>query len=97
MVAGQCVGDLSAKLPYKKIEDYGIIMNGLPSGKQLKHPSSYGRLTLKEILENKDNIKVEGVIFDKLAYKNNFICHFLVRNYPHVTINQPQSQDSLIG
>ena len=36
-------------------------MSGLPSGKQLKHPSSYGRLTLKEILGNKDNIKIEGV------------------------------------
>ena len=61
IIIGQCIGDLSAKLPYKRIADYGIIMSGLPSGKQLKHPSSYGRLTLKEILGNKDNIKIEGV------------------------------------
>jgi len=79
LLPGQCVGDLSAKLPYKKIEDYGIIMNGLPSGKQLKHPSSYG---LKEILENKDNIKVEGEIFDKLAYKNLYIMSFLSEKLP---------------
>ena len=72
----QCIGDLSAKLPYKRIADYGIIMSGLPSGKQLKHPSSYGRLTLKEILENKDNIKVEGV--HQLPYKIVYYVHMYV-------------------
>ena len=61
---------MSTKLPYKKIKEYGIEMSGLPLNKQLKHPSSYGRLTLQEILDNKDNIKVEGI--NKLVY--NKIC-----------------------
>lgn len=58
---GQSVGDKGAKLPYKKIQEYGISMTGLPQNKLLKHPSSYGRLTLKQILSNKDDITIEGV------------------------------------
>ena len=57
---GQSVGDSAARLPYKKIEEYSISMNGLPPNKSLKHPSSYGRLTLKQILSSKDNITIEG-------------------------------------
>ena len=64
---------MAAKLPYKKIEEYGIVMNGLPLSKQLKHPSSYGRLTLKQILDNKDNIEVEGI--NKFAYDK--ICDYV--------------------
>ena len=55
---------MATKLPYKKI---GIVMSGLPLNKQLKHPSSYGRLTLQEILDNKDNIKVQDI--------NNLVYH----------------------
>jgi len=36
------------KVALQKIENYGIIMNGLPSRKQLKHPSSYGSLLWKK-------------------------------------------------
>ncbi len=35
-------------------------MDGLPLNKSLKHPSSYGRLTLKQILSNKDDIAIQG-------------------------------------
>ena len=62
---------MAAKLPYKKIEEYGIVMKGLPLSKQLKHPSSYGRLTLKQILDNKESIKFEGI--NKLIYERIFI------------------------
>lgn len=58
---GQSIGDRGARLPYKKIQEYGISMSELPQNKLLKHPSSYGRLTLKQILSNKDNIAIEGV------------------------------------
>lgn len=37
---GKLVNDSKAKLPYSKIEELGIRMEGLPDGKQLKHPSS---------------------------------------------------------
>lgn len=57
---GQSIGDTAARLPYKKIKEYGISMDGLPQNMFLKHPSSYGRLTLKQILSNKDNITVHG-------------------------------------
>ena len=57
---GQSIGDTAARLPYRRIKEYGISMDGLPQEKSLKHPSSYGRLTLKEILSNKDNITVTG-------------------------------------
>ena len=67
---GECIGNLAAKLSYKKIEEYGIVM---PLRKQLKHPSSYERLTLKQILDNKDNIEVEGI--NKFAYDK--ICDYV--------------------
>ena len=44
-----------ARLPYSKIEQYGILIEGLPEGKILKHPSSYGAQTLKAILAKKDS------------------------------------------
>ena len=50
-----------AHLPYSKIEQYGILIEGLPEGKILKHPSSYGAQTLKAILAKKDSIKLKGM------------------------------------
>lgn len=50
-----------AHLPYSKIEQYGILIEGLPKGKILKHPSSYGAQTLKAILAKKDSIKLKGM------------------------------------
>lgn len=69
-------------------------MSGLPSSKQLKHPSSYGRLTLKEILDNKDNIKVEGVY--RLSYK--FVYYVYMSLYSKklsTSYNQPASNSRL--
>ena len=50
-----------ARLPYSKIEQYGILIEDLPEGKILKHPSSYGAQTLKAILAKKDSIKLKGM------------------------------------
>lgn len=58
---GQAIRNTAAKLPYKRIREYGISMDGLPQDKCLKHPSSYGRLTLQQILSNKDSITVKGM------------------------------------
>ena len=47
-------------MPYSKITQYGIKMEGLPSGVSLKYPSSYGKDTLKEILSRRGQIKIQG-------------------------------------
>ena len=51
-----------ARLPYSKMEQYGILVEGPPEGKTLKHPSSYGAQTLKAILAKKDSIKLKGML-----------------------------------
>ena len=50
----------TAKLPYSKLTQYRITMEGLPAGLSLKHPSSYGKDMLKEILSKKDQLKIKG-------------------------------------
>ena len=57
---GLTVGNPKARLPYSKVDVYGISVEGLPNGKTLKHPSSYGQATLKEILASKHSIKLTG-------------------------------------
>ena len=57
----------SARLPYSKIEQYGILFEGLPAGKILKHPS-YGPRTLKAILSSKGSIKLKGTCTDCRLY-----------------------------
>ena len=61
MNTGESIGDTTARIPYKRIKEYGISVSCLPEEKSLKHPSSYGRLTLRQILANKDNIIVQGI------------------------------------
>jgi len=53
-------------------------MVGLPQNISLKHPSSYGRLTLKQILSNKDNITVHGM-YNTYVHKirQHTICNFV--------------------
>ena len=46
----------TAKLPYSKLTQYGIKMEGLPSGLSLNYPSSYRKDTLKEILSRRTNL-----------------------------------------
>lgn len=58
---GLAVNIPTARLPYSKIESYGISLEGLPDGKVLKHPSSYGSRTLMAILERKESIKLKGM------------------------------------
>ena len=66
---GESIGDATARMPYKRVHDYGILVSGLPEGRSLKHPSSYGRNTLRQILANKDNITVQGIqIIDICMY-----------------------------
>lgn len=47
-------------MPYSKIAAYGITIEGLPGGRPLKHPSSYGHATLKEIVKSRENVKLKG-------------------------------------
>ena len=51
---------MSKSLPYSKIMQFGITIEGLPFGLSLKHPSSYGKDTLKEILSKKNQLKLKG-------------------------------------
>lgn len=53
---GEYTNDARARLPYSKIQDYGLRIDGLAT--MLKHPSSYGKSTLKSILENRENLKL---------------------------------------
>ena len=48
ILVGECI-NLATKLSQKKIEEYGIVMSGLLINKQLKHPSSYGRSSYRNI------------------------------------------------
>ena len=57
---GMYVNKPSAKFPYSKIMQYGIKIEGLPSGVSLKHPSSYGKDVLKDILSRKGQLKIQG-------------------------------------
>ena len=43
-----------------KIEEYGIHIDGLPSGTMLKHPSSYGKSVLQRIIDQKENLTLYG-------------------------------------
>lgn len=52
----------SARFPYSKVQEYDIKMDGLPAGVSLKHPSSYGKDTLRNILSNKHHLKLYGII-----------------------------------
>ena len=49
-------------MPYSKILEYGISMEGLPSGVVLKNPTAYGKATLQQIIDNKDALKLHGNI-----------------------------------
>ena len=61
--AGEYVHKPNAKLPYSKLKARGISIDGLPGRcKVLKRPSSYGRQTLKEILEQKDQLRIKGIV-----------------------------------
>ena len=53
---------------YSKMELYGISMEGLPDGKTLKHPSSYGSHTLKAILEGKESLQLKGMYRIPVTY-----------------------------
>ena len=61
----QHVEDPNARMPYSKIQEYGIRMEGLPSGKTLKNPTAYGKTTLQDIIANKDSLKLHGNILQK--------------------------------
>lgn len=60
LLLGQYIHDDRARLPYSKVEEYGLKIDGLPSNCALKHPSSYGKSTLKSILDNRENLKLYG-------------------------------------
>ena len=60
LLLGQYIHDDRARLPYSKMEEYGLKFDGLPSNCALKHPSSYGKSTLKSILNNRENLKLYG-------------------------------------
>ena len=49
------------RVPYSKLDQLGVTVEGLPNGIVFKHPSSYGRRQLQLIIETKDNIKFNGM------------------------------------
>ena len=55
---GNHVNKPNAKMPYAKIGQYGIEIEGLPC--DLKHPSSYGKDDMKEILSQRDKLRILG-------------------------------------
>lgn len=70
--AGQYIGDDRARLPYSKIKEYGLRISGLPSNCTLKHPSSYGKSTLRSIVDSRENLKLYGTWESKKYYVNIF-------------------------
>ena len=56
----QCVNKPGARLPYSKIKEDGIRMDGLPDQMILKNPAAYGKTTLQQIIANKDALKLHG-------------------------------------
>lgn len=59
MLTGQYV-QTKTRLPYSKIEKFGIQIKGLPAGTALKHPSSYGKGILQSILDQRENLALYG-------------------------------------
>jgi len=59
-VVAQHVRNPEARMPYKWIKDYGIRMEGLPAGIELKSLGSYGIPTMEAIIQNKNNLKLYG-------------------------------------
>ena len=53
------VGEITgnAKVPYSKLKQLGVTVEGLPDGIVFKHPSSYGRRQLKQIIATQYNLK----------------------------------------
>ena len=43
LLQGIAIEKSNVRLPYSKINEYGISTEGLPEDKELKHPSSYGK------------------------------------------------------
>ena len=97
MITGESIGDASARLPYKRVQEYGISVSGLPEDKSLKHPSSYGRLTLRQILANKDNITVKGMAMYMWLVYYNHILMLLVSNHPNMKKHQKQNTTATHG
>lgn len=69
---GMYVNKPSAKFPYSKIMQCGIKIEGLPSGVSLKHPSSYGKDVLKDILSRKGQLKIQGTY---TLEQTTVLCH----------------------
>ena len=58
----QHVHNPKASMPYKKISEYGIRIEGLPAGVSLKELGRYGISTMEKIIENKNDLKLHGKI-----------------------------------
>lgn len=55
---GEITGN--SRVPYSKLKQLGVMVEGLPDGIAFKHPSSYGRRQLQQIIQTKDNLKFIG-------------------------------------
>ena len=83
--AGQYIGDDRARLPYSKIKEYGLRISGLPSSCALKHPSSYGKSTLRNIVDSRENLKLYGTLESKKYYVNCSGCEVIwIRHHPTI-------------
>ena len=60
LLQGIAIEKSNVRLPYSKINEYGISAEGLPEDKELKHPSSYGKKMLQSILDNSASITIKG-------------------------------------
>ena len=61
---GAFVNKPTVKFPYKRVEEYGdLVMEGLPPGVELLTPTRYGKDTLVQILNNKHQLKLRGIIY----------------------------------
>ena len=58
---GEITGNSTSRVPYSKLKQLGVTVEGLPDGITFKHPSSYGRRQLKQIIESKDDLKFNGI------------------------------------
>ena len=61
LLQGIAIEKSNVRLPYSKINEYGISAEGLPEDKELKHPSSYGKKMLQSILDNSASITIKDI------------------------------------
>jgi len=76
-LVGEVTGNSTSRVPYSKLKKIGVTVDGLPEGIVFKHPSSYGRRQLQQIIATKNDIKFNG---NYMHFKSFFLSLGLTRS-----------------